>query len=787
MGFRFDGKDLPVETAYDVLTWVCKKLVLHEPRRIQWMMRAHRCDWLRPTSNGMLQPYQISYNCYVDIDGAARTSLMRAGLILKWLGMSDSSATVTIQFCSSLPLASTPELLQTNSQQGDLQSQEVQPLASSEAEETERPHVLKFSFASDEDKVATECKPISLCFMGEEYPLGGKWCNLLLETCRAIASLNPGQLRRLVANGKVYGVALSPYTMRSGRFIEDAGIWYETYASARRMLRRSKGIMRLAGFDISDVYVTCNPNGKGNSASLDVGKHPLGASPQLDSIALDEEIVEKVKKVILREYPNGTVLNNATVALIEKDIGERLDANYIDRVKRDMFLCGDGTRLYPEMIMDADTLTKMRKMASALLADHGMFAYEVLLSAFAGSIRNIDERRDFVRFLKRFILEGMELTPCYDVYEGLEWTMCFVDRTGKISNDSFRLHKDDIKMRVRNVLLERGDAVSVHEIQAQLPYLSVEVIADVGKNLIPDAVVFDVDGVRHIKLLEAFYLPDDFATALSSFVEETEARMSVVSVKLLGEAFDNLFGDGFRVNYGLEDDFVFKQVVSKSFVGKDHGWNRDMFARNGQGINVVDEFVNLRNGVFHEEEFFDYAHANRGLDNHASLVCQYLRTRCVRLNRTMWISVADFARRGVLDSEALNRVKLFLKEQLGTSPMLHIGLIPEMIIASLPPVTIEECEYSWNAYSLTSVARHFIKDLNVVNDEPSPYYVTAILLPEGINVDRQEIVEYVFDTCKAAGIIPHSADEAFAYLRATQVRMTKTAKLMEKIRAYWSF
>ena len=547
------------------------------------------------------------------------------------------------------------------------------------------------------------------------------------------------------------------------------GCFVDVGASPSVLVNRARNILKACRVDMSIVKVIYVP-AKKEKESRAIASPVLRQGENL-------VIIGQLAKDIRANYPNGFDFKETSRRLVGERVGKSFGDAEADRLKGQMFQCADGLWLFSDMVISDDALRRMKERAMGFLSEDGYFSMDALHAEFEAEMRNIDDGRDFDAFFAKFVAGDVR-----GVVRGHgEWRVCFAASMSEASG------WETIVRRIREVLKDCGDAVSVEDIIVQMPSLVRGVVVRLAREQMEDAVVFDAGGVEYIKLLESYYLPDDFSEVVSGFVETTEASQNVVSVVLLEAELDGRYGDGFRVNYGLEDDSVFKQVVAKSFTGKDHGWNRDMFTRNGQGINVIDEFVNLRKGVFHEEEFFGYAHEKRGLDNHASLVCQYLRTRCIRLNRTMWISVDDFTKRGILDADSLNNVKLFLKSQLGTSSMLHIGLIPDMVIASLPPVSIEGCKYPWNAYSLTSVAKHLIKELNIVNDEPSPYYVTAILLPDGVDVDRQGIVEHVFEVCKTSGLIPQSADEAFDYLKARQVRMTKTLKLMEKIRAYWSF
>ena len=742
---RIRGREYPVKSLFELLNQVVKVVLVAYRRQFLKEVKRRSPHWFRVGGrNGGL--------VVLEPDAAPSTIFLRIRLVLQWAGMSERDVTVAYRKRQS-------ELTKPTRQPMQPPRALLQPLKEGES---------RISLRADKiDAIPFEGSAVVRLELDRKIVDVGAWSDVLLRIVDYIFDENSYRLSVAAEKESIrHWLGYSMFGMkRPKRHL--SGFFVETGDIPSVLLSHAVDILNAVGMANVEVNVVVR---------CEVPRTPpLPRDTQRQH--LPEEHLTSFKDIIKSGYPNGFDFKETSRRLVGERVGKSFGDAEADRLKGQMFQCADGLWLFSDMVISDDALRRMKERARGFLSEDGYFSMDALHAEFEAEMRNIDVGRDFDALFAKFVAGDVR-----GVVRGHgEWRVCFAASMSEASG------WETIVRRIREVLKDCGDAVSVEDIIVQMPSLVRGVVVRLAREHMEDAVVFDAGGVEYIKLLESYYLPDDFSEVVSGFVETTEASQNVVSVVLLEAELDGRYGEGFRVNYGLEDDSVFKQVVAKSFTGKDHGWNRDMFTRNGQGINVIDEFVNLRKGVFHEEEFFGYAHEKRGLDNHASLVCQYLRTRCIRLNRTMWISVDDFTKRGILDADSLNNVKLFLKSQLGTSSMLHIGLIPDMVIASLPPVSIEGCKYPWNAYSLTSVAKHLIKELNIVNDEPSPYYVTAILLPDGVDVDRQGIVEHVFEVCKTAGLIPQSADEAFDYLKARQVRMTKTLKLMEKIRAYWSF
>ena len=305
---------------------------------------------------------------------------------------------------------------------------------------------------------------------------------------------------------------------------------------------------------------------------------------------------------------------------------------------------------------------------------------------------------------------------------------------------------------------------------------------------IADAIEIKVDGLSYWKLVEFFCLPDDFAEYLQLAVSSMEEAQTAPSLQTLSEAMEQQYGEGFREIYAVDDDDVFKQIIRVCIADDQYSWNRNVFAKQnaGQELNVADEFLQTQQGIFHESEFFDYASSHRGLTNRTTLICGYLRPRCIRLDQFHWISLENFDTQSDYSNEIADKISEILNGMLGARTFLPIGTLPEALLSSLPVISINGRTFYWNHYMLASIAAHKTNELRIVNDEPSPYTVTAMLIPLAAQYN-DDIVDYIFNDMRHSGNILGTADEVFEFLKSHQIRMTKTQKLMERIKDFWSF
>jgi hypothetical protein len=176
-----------------------------------------------------------------------------------------------------------------------------------------------------------------------------------------------------------------------------------------------------------------------------------------------------------------------------------------------------------------------------------------------------------------------------------------------------------------------------------------------------------------------------------------------------------------------------------------------------------------------------YANKTRGFTNEAMLICTFLRNKCIRLDQDYWIAKIHFIDNSTLSDEVYASIASKIQDRLCKDAFLPLGLLPASFFDELPEIKLYDKILYWNSYLLTSMGCHLIESLRVVNDEPSPYAVTAMAVPHNAVINNG-VVEYVLEIYKKSSMVANSANEIFEYLLKNQVRMRKSKELLEKIR-----
>lgn len=497
---------------------------------------------------------------------------------------------------------------------------------------------------------------------------------------------------------------------------------------------------------------------------------------------IDESVsqpeVDLFRRALLSRFPRGISFSSASELLLAHVAGRAISDKVRRAIKAIMFGREDDVWLLPEMVADDTVLVRLVSRANTYLDAAGYFSVDVLRDEFLRVLHNLpDADADFKHFFMDII--APKLNCDIRVFGGKTNQICY--------GSSLTEHQvcERVTTHIYRVLQSASDAVSVDSLREQLPFLSVSTINAMIRKMIPAAVELTLDGLDCWKLLDFFYLPEDMSEEVTRITHQLEAEDNPPSAVLIESGLDQVYGGSFCDNFAILDMSVFQQIVSASYTGDEaRVWKNHVFRRESDEVrsNVLEDFLQTQTGVFHESEFFDYAKRTRGLTSQGMLILAFLRTMCVRLDRHHWVSKESFLAVTTLSPDDGECISARLSQLLGSQPFLPLGTLPASFFHSLPVFSLNGNTFPWNAYLLTSFCRHCTPSLRVVNDEPSPYTVTAMLIPTDANLSG-DVIDYVLGVYQASGMVRGTALDIFGYLKQHQVRMTRSEKLLARIRA----
>ena len=635
---------------------------------------------------------------------------------------------------------------------------------------------LCFSFDAPPKNIAYS-KPVSL-HLPDDIIEVNKWSQVLLNCCDYALKNNPSAIQSLLDKETPFRKSIifasDPSLLRVSKKIAD-NIYMETNVSATGIVQTICGLIKFCKFhteefSVNYVMKSCQPK----KITKPINK--ADNYEYLDNSFKQNLDISQIKTMLSQAFSTGFNFNATTIKLLENKLGRKCSEEEIKTLKKEMFKRYDNVYLLPEMVADDKTVADMTARIKEYFAEYGCFSLSVLFEEFGYALKNLtNPDSDFRLFLLKTILpdDGK-------IFGRLQRQICI---PGNISEEEVT---QTLAERIREMLQGYGDAVCIDDLDNELPYLNKSALEMILQEHVADVIEIKVDGLSYWKLVEFFCLPDDFAEYLQLTVSSMEEAQTAPSLQTLSEAMEQQYGEGFREIYAVDDDDVFKQIIKVCVADDQYSWNRNVFAKQnaGQELNVADEFLQTQQGIFHESEFFDYASTHRGLTNTGMLILTFLRNKCIRLDQTHWISLKDFDNFSNFSTDMAEAIARELDLLRGSKAFLPLGTLTEAFLSNLPVFTINEQVFYWNHYLLASVAAHKISEVQVINDEPSPYTVTAMTIPQREKI-QGDVIDYIFEDLKNNHCIFSSADDVFEYLRTHQVRMVKTKKLFARIRDFW--
>lgn len=502
------------------------------------------------------------------------------------------------------------------------------------------------------------------------------------------------------------------------------------------------------------LFVNTEFNKVGNLYYLDAPAILSDNSEQFESVN-----IKPICDVLRTNFPGGIALSPAADSLLSKSTGLTITPQIRNALQSRMFERQDGIWLLPEQVVDERTAILIQECVETWMRDFGFWQIEALYARFQTRLRNLPEGvSDFRQF-----------------YKAIEPSCT--------STQFKRDQKEKASLLVVKYLEDAGDCVFEDTLAEHFPNLTVNAFADLALQNPYIIRVKDDEGRKGYKHICAFWLPEDFSDTLVEAIAVIEADGDPVTETTLLVRLHEMVDPAFSDTYAISSDITLRDVVTACYAGDaPRIWRGHNFVPLGEITsnqqNVLDAFLAQYGDVpFHEEDFFEFAMRTRSLSNSVMLILGFLRVKCIRLEQRRWISKEGFLALAVWKEKDKVDIAKLLRTGLKGKAFLPIGLLHASFYERLPSIMFDGNTLEWSPYLLTSICTVFKLPVRVVNDEPSPYIVTAMVVPDEADLDAG-IVAYAVKHYRETNGDCSTPLAVFEYLKTNKVRMTATNKLL---------
>jgi SAM-dependent methyltransferase len=537
------------------------------------------------------------------------------------------------------------------------------------------------------------------------------------------------------------------YATRLMAYLTELPVWKE----AGLHLRKDRTICNRSREDLPIVVVP----------DIEADASIKALTDKVEPFFMDENI-KRLCDVLRTDFPGGIALSPAADSLLSKSTGLTITPQIRNALQRRMFERQDGIWLLPEQVADEDTVRMVLECVKAWTRDFGFWQIEALYARFQTRLRNLPEGvSDFRQFYKAIA------TSCAS-------TQCTREQEKKAA------------LLVVKYLKDAGDCVYEETLAERFPNLAATAFAGFALQNSCIIRVKDDEGRKGYKHIRAFWLPEDFSDTLVEAIEAIESDGDPVTETTFLARLNEMVDPAFCDTYAIPSDITLRDVVTACYSGEvPRIWRGHTFVPLGNCAsvrqNVIDAFLAQHGDrPFQEEQFFEFAMRTRDLANTGMLIGTFLRIRCVRLDELHWVSQAGFLSLATLTEVDKGSITRLLRTELHDKAFLPLGLLDASFYELLPAILFDGAALEWNAYLLTSLCTVFKLSVRVVNDEPSPYTVTAMVVPDDADLDN-DVVAYVVRHYRETNGDCSSPLVVFEYLKNNKVRMTASKKMLNLI------
>ena len=572
--------------------------------------------------------------------------------------------------------------------------------------------------------------PVSLLVDNAEYALDGNWRNILVKTVEALDGIDRCKLIEAVGNFSASYFSMTDAGMRQPYRHVASGVCIDKYLDPTNCVYYSRKLFLMCGRPMENIGIVYVDK-KSEGSVVAQGRKNVSDDGGNASI-LEEDM--------RGNYTAGFDFSESSKRLVEERTGCSFSNAAIHTLQSHMFERKDGLWFFEDQISDAGLRTEIAEQCERWLDENPIVNLTQFVDLVGNRALNLEDDFDKGKYAEYSIFQSDFGRGC-DFNGKRGGRICFKTEVGADAA------KKAFAEKVEELLKERFDVVPVSDLADLFPMVSADWMVGNLPELLPDAILEDL-GDRNFafKLIEFYYLPDDFPDVFHLITEELAADDEVLPVARILSALNEHYGYDFKDNFALSEN-AFKQIASR--IDREHrGWTGAILGGvddSGKERLTFKQIVEKQfPRVFSHEEFYQFGATAWGWsEDHRAWHHKQLWNSFIRYDAEHWSPVGYFKTATGWNESVELEIGALLRTLLGTSPFFSMSKVPQQFLDNLPDLNMEGKPVRWTLELLASVAYFCLPQVRVLNHAAAPYAVSSLLVPPDVSPDADAVAYMV--------------------------------------------
>jgi len=311
----------------------------------------------------------------------------------------------------------------------------------------------------------------------------------------------------------------------------------------------------------------------------------------------------------------------------------------------------------------------------------------------------------------------------------------------------------DIKMRLTELILNKGSSVTKDEIKEAIPGINSVVIAFTAMRL-PELIQWEYNEFNHI---DNIYLSDDELNTLENILKElTDKNGGYATDSLLYYKSSEMLGDTLERNRIKNIHNLY--YIASYYFGNQYKFKRPHIISDKFDIQEL-TVANIARSLLKCDESLNYLEYNKLVESLGWAVGTVYAVFYELEKDFLRISEDDYVKKDKfhISESAINEVSNQINRLISDSEYYPIGSIDNY--HDFPP-----CAYSWNGFLLESVLRNYCKEFRIISPNVRDRrYQKGIIVKKDCRLKSFE--DIVVNVLKKDGITDVSQSELIKHLQ----------------------